>query len=29
MYDMDAPLNIMCMYDMNVLDTVYKVCLGT
>ena len=29
MYDMDAPLIIMCMYDMNALDTVYKVRLGT
>ena len=26
---MDAPLNIMCMYDMNVPDAAYKVCLGT
>jgi len=29
MYDMDAPLNIMCVYNMNVFDAVYKVCLGT
>jgi len=29
MYDMDVPLNIMCMYDINVLDAVHKVRLGT
>ena len=29
MYDMDAPPNIMCVYDMNVFDVVYKLCLGT
>jgi len=29
MYDIDAPLKIMCVYDMNAFDAVYKVCLGT
>jgi len=29
MRDTDAPLDIMCVYDMNVPDAIYKVCLGT